>query len=69
MQEKRIITRLSDKSEAPMGVLDRTEVTAGQTASLTVTLRERDARRLCVVGIVSTLRAHTYMWPLAVIIR
>jgi hypothetical protein len=49
--------------------LDKTTVTAGQTATLTVTLRKRHPRHLSVVGIVSTMGDYSYLWPLAVVAR
>jgi hypothetical protein len=49
--------------------LDRASVAAGHTAKLTITVRKRNARRLCVVGVVSTLGVHSYMWPVAVVMR
>lgn len=49
--------------------LDKYVVAAGQTAKLTVTLRKRSARRLCVVGIVSRLGDQSYLWPVAVVTR
>jgi hypothetical protein len=49
--------------------LDKTTVTAGQTAILTITLRKRHPRRLSVVGIVSTMGDYSYLWPLAVVAR
>lgn len=49
--------------------LDRTNIAAGQTANLTITIRKQNARRLCVVGLVSTLGDHSSTWPVAVITR
>jgi hypothetical protein len=49
--------------------LDKSRVATGETASLTITLRQRGAKRLCIVGIVSTLGTHSYMWPLAVVMQ
>lgn len=49
--------------------LDEPTVAAGQTAKLTITLRRRNARRQSVVGLVSTLGVHSYMWPVAVVMR
>lgn len=49
--------------------LDRSQVVAGQTLNLTITARKRNARRLCIVGVVSTLGVHSYMWPVAVVMR
>jgi hypothetical protein len=49
--------------------LDKSKVTAGETVNLTITVRQRSAKQLCVVGIVSTLGVHSYMWPLAVVMR
>jgi hypothetical protein len=50
-------------------VLDKSAVVSGQTATLTIRARRRDSRRLCVVGVVSTLGDYSYTWPLAVITR
>ncbi len=49
--------------------LDKTTVTAGQTATLTITLRKPPPGRLSVVGIVSTMGEHSDMWPVAVSVR
>jgi len=49
--------------------LDKTIVTAGQTARLTITLRKHHPRNLSVVAIVSTLGDDSYLWPLAVVAR
>lgn len=49
--------------------LDRSSVAAGQTAQLTVTLPKQNPKGLCLVGIVSTLGVHAYIWPLAVVTR
>jgi hypothetical protein len=47
--------------------LDRPTVAAGTTARLVVTMRKRHPRGVSVVGIVSTLRGHSHMWPLAIV--
>jgi hypothetical protein len=47
--------------------LDRPTVAAGSTARLVVTMRKRHARGLSVVGIVSTLRGRSHVWPLAIV--
>ena len=49
--------------------LDKSSVAAGQTAQLTVTLRKRNGRRLCVVAVISNLGHQSYMWPVAVTVR
>ena len=49
--------------------LDKTTVTAGQTATLTITLRKQHPMGLSVVGIVSTMGHDSYLWPLAVVAR
>ena len=49
--------------------LDKTTVTAGQTATLTITLRKQHPMGLSVVGIVSTMGHDSYLWPLAVVSR
>ena len=49
--------------------LDKTTVTAGQTATLTITLRKQHPKRLSVVGIVSTMGDDSYVWPVAVVVR
>ncbi len=46
--------------------LDRATVAAGETANLTVTRRSRNPRKQAIVGIVSSVGVHSYMWPLAV---
>ena len=47
--------------------LDRRTIAAGTTARLVVTMRKRHPRGVSVVGIVSTLRGHSHMWPLAIV--
>jgi hypothetical protein len=47
--------------------LDKSTVTAGQTATLTITLRKQHPRQLSVVGIVSTRGDDSYIWPVAVV--
>jgi hypothetical protein len=49
--------------------LDKTTVTAGQTATLTIILRKQPPRGLSVVGIVSTMGDESYLWPLTVVVR
>ena len=49
--------------------LSKFEVTAGQTADLNITLRNRSAGRTCLALIVSTLGEHSHAWPVAVITR
>jgi len=49
--------------------LDKTTVTAGQTVTLTITLRKPHRRRLSVVGLVSTLGDYSHVWPVAVVVR
>lgn len=49
--------------------LDKSSVSTGQTANLTITLRKSKGSQLCVAGISSTLGEHSYTWPLAVITR
>ncbi len=49
--------------------LDRARVAAGQTAKLTITVRELNPRQLVVVGVVSTLDRRSHVWPLAVLMR
>ena len=47
--------------------LDKTSVTAGQSATLTITLRKQPPRGLSVVGVVSTMGDDSYVWPVAVV--
>jgi hypothetical protein len=47
--------------------LGKSTVTAGQTATLTITLRKPHPLRLSVVGIVSTRGDDSYVWPVAVV--
>lgn len=49
--------------------LDATTVTAGHKATLTIAVRKRHPRELCIVGLVSTLGDATHLWPLAVVMR
>jgi hypothetical protein len=49
--------------------LDRARVAAGQTAKLTVTVREPSPKELIVVGVVSTLGRRSHIWPLAIVMR
>jgi hypothetical protein len=49
--------------------LDRVRVSAGQTAELTITVRNLNPRQLVVVGVVSTLGRGSHIWPLAVVMR
>lgn len=63
------MTGYQDREQCVEVSLDRTKVAAGQTANLTITVRKRNARRLCVVGIVSTLGVHSHTWPVAVVMR
>jgi hypothetical protein len=60
----------AQEREQYVGVtLDKTTVTPGQTATLTITLRKQPPGRLSVVGIVSTMGDHSDTWPVAVIVR
>ena len=47
--------------------LDRTVVTAGETAILRITRHRAHPRGLSVVGLVSTVDGHSYLWPVAVV--
>lgn len=49
--------------------LDRAFVAAGETVTLTLTARAPDARRRCVVGLVSTVDGRSSLWPVAVVVR
>jgi hypothetical protein len=49
--------------------LDRSRVTAGETVTLTITLRKRPPQEICLVGLVSTLGETSYVWPVAVVCR
>jgi hypothetical protein len=49
--------------------LDRSRVTAGETVTLTITLRQRPSQDICLVGLVSTLGETSYVWPVAVVCR
>ncbi len=49
--------------------LDTATVTAGQKATLTIAVRRRHPRELCIVGLVSTLGDSAHLWPLAVVMR
>ena len=49
--------------------LDRSRVTAGETGTLTITLRKRPPHEICLVGLVSTLGETSYVWPVAVACR
>jgi hypothetical protein len=49
--------------------LDRSRVTAGEAATLTITLRKRPPQEICLVGLVSTLGETSYVWPVAVVCR
>jgi hypothetical protein len=66
-----VVTRSGFRDGEPCvdASLDRTTVVPGQHAYLTVTRRSPDSRRLCVVGLVSTLGDDTHVWPMAVVLR
>jgi hypothetical protein len=49
--------------------LDKTEVTPGATATLTLTRRRAHRTHMSVVGIVSTVDSSSFLWPLAVVSR
>jgi hypothetical protein len=49
--------------------LDTATVTAGQKATLTITVRKRPPGGLVIVGLVSTLGDAALLWPLAVVMR
>jgi hypothetical protein len=49
--------------------LDRSRVTAGETATVTITLRKRPPQEICLIGLVSTLGETSYVWPVAVVCR
>jgi hypothetical protein len=49
--------------------IDKTTIAAGQTATLTVTLRKKNSKEMAIVGLVSSLGVQSHMWPLAVITR
>ena len=46
--------------------LDKSTVTAGQIATLTITLRKQHPRGLSIVGLVSTRGGDSFVWPVAV---
>jgi hypothetical protein len=49
--------------------VDASEVRAGQTIHLHLTLLKPEKRTLCVAGLFSKVRANSYVWPVAVITR
>lgn len=49
--------------------LDKSTVTAGHRATLTITVRKRHPKELCIVGLLSTLGDSAHLWPLAVVMR
>jgi hypothetical protein len=66
---RRLIWRGFKKASRASVSLDRSSVTAGQIVNLKIMVRKRNARQLCVVEVVSTLGVHSYMWPVAVVMR
>ena len=48
---------------------DRSTLATGETATVTITLKATNATRLSVVGLVSTLGAQSWMWPIPVVMR
>ena len=49
--------------------LDKSVVTPGETATVRITRRKAHPKHLSVVGIVSTIGADSYLWPVAVVTR
>lgn len=49
--------------------LDRSKVSIGETANLTITRRKANSKTLCIVRVISTLGVESYAWPLAVVMR
>ncbi len=49
--------------------LDKSTVTTGQTATLTITRRAQHPRRMSVVAVVSRMGEHSHVWPVAVLGR
>jgi hypothetical protein len=61
------LTGAQEREQYVAVALDKTTVTAGQTATLTITLRKQPPRGVSVVAIVSTMGDVSYMWPVAVV--
>lgn len=49
--------------------LDRSALATGEKATVTITLRAKNAAQLSIVGLVSTLGAQSWMWPVPVVMR
>lgn len=49
--------------------IDRATITAGETATVTITLRKPHPRQLSLVGLVSTSGADAHVWPVPVVMR
>lgn len=49
--------------------IDRTTITAGEAAKVTITLRRLHPRKMSIVGIVSTSGSDSHVWPVPVVMR
>lgn len=58
-----------DEEQYVDAYLDRSSVSKGEVATLTITLRKRSPPELVVVGVVSTVAGRPHVWPLAVTTR
>lgn len=58
---------LQERDQYVEASIDKTLVTPGDTARLTLTLRKRHPKHLCIVGLVSMMDADSYLWPVAVV--
>jgi hypothetical protein len=49
--------------------VDKSRVSYGQTATLTIKVRKLNPKQLCIVAVVSKLGAYSHIWPVAVVMR
>jgi hypothetical protein len=63
------VTGNHDNAEYVDLALDRTVIAAGESATLTITVKKIAPPKVDLVGVVSTLGVHSHMWPITVVMN